>query len=599
MYHVHNPNSTAARLGLRWLSVSTLAAAVALASFASAAEPEVRPPQSKKVMISASDGMKHPAPAHRGKTSDVAAAARLTPAGEAGGPIELAPIADPMLLIAAMDSPLAEPVAYPLMDPFTDPIAQDGGGSRPEARGSSARVSIRGADSSTMKAATVARPVAARAVARSSATPTAKAAAKPAANAAAAKAAVAKAADQREPVASAASARASGGRAVIAGPRSGPRLGAPVRISREPVASAGGGQAAPNPGGAASNNVSGNAAAAAPAKAIILSHLTPALHFNETTVANGVETLLVLGQNNFDPEAKIIGKVSGEKMVAGVKAELGPNPSGWVMFDYEDPMNEVFDNGFEDPRLIPMLNSMIEGMKYAKAQLPNCKFTYYGVPTMRYWITGGGWEKAPQWSQMETIDKKFKLYETLVAELDWISPAVYDRYDYTKHDAVEQASMKLREPIYRKKMVELAVRLREAVGKPDMPIIASVSLVYEGGGSGVIWEPLKTEEFLHDQIVPCLAAGADGAFLWSSLNYQSWIAGLASVPTAAEATRANARAILTKLFYDNVEPSAWSTAEAKATTATKIGDFLSTYVTAVRTAEESAAQQVAGGGNSK
>jgi hypothetical protein len=298
-----------------------------------------------------------------------------------------------------------------------------------------------------------------------------------------------------------------------------------------------------------------------------------------------------------DPAASTTAKVNGEKVVAAIKAARGENPSGWVMLDYEVPFDEIFDNGPTDPRYNPMVQSMIEAVRYAKAQLPNCKFTYYGVPNMRYWIPGGGWEAAPQWSQIQTMDTRFAVYKELVAELDWLNPCVYDRYDATKHPANEQVALAKREKLFRNKMVELSDRLRDAVGKPDMPIIPGVSLIYEGGGTGAVWQPLATEEFLHDQIEPALAAGADGVFMWSSLDYQTWLVGLSWVPTPGEAPRANARELLTKLFFDGTAPASWTTPEAKVETRRRVSNFLAKYAAAVRTAETSAVATAAGKGD--
>lgn len=330
-------------------------------------------------------------------------------------------------------------------------------------------------------------------------------------------------------------------------------------------------------------------------KAIILSNLQPSDFFNDAAQQMGVEHVLILAQNNMDPDAKTTARVSGEKIVAAVKAERGPDASGWVMLDYELPFDDVFDNGKTDPRYAGMMQSMIDAVKYAKQQLPNCKFTYYGVPNIRYWITGGGWEAAPQWSQIQTMDGKFEVYKALVAELDWLDPCVYDRYDASKTPAGEAAAMAKREDLFRRKNVELCDRLRDAVGKPDMPIIPGVSLVYEGGGSGEVWQPISMAEFRADQVEPLLAAGADGVFLWSSLNYQAWVAGLSWVPTPGEAARSEARSVLTRLFFGGSTPANWSTNEAKAETNRRIATFLSNYAGAVRSAESSAAVAAGGG----
>ncbi len=317
----------------------------------------------------------------------------------------------------------------------------------------------------------------------------------------------------------------------------------------------------------------------------ILVNLPVGQYFTPEMKAMGVEEMLVLYPQNFDPQSMQTAKVSGEKIVAAVKAARGENPSGWVMLDYEIPFNTVFYNGKSDPRFEPMVASMIEGVKYAKLHLPNCKFTYYGVPNVLYYISNKGWEAMPEWARVQAHDSTLEKYLGIVKELDWLNPSVYDRFDLEKHPPADRPIIASRESKYRENVMRISDALRKAAGRPDLPIIPAVGIVYSEHGTATPWDAIAGGEFRSDQIDPSIAHGADGFAMWSALDYNAWVATLAWVPTAGEPARSNARNILTKLLFDGAAPGTWTTADAKVDLSSRVGSFVERYVKLVREAE--------------
>lgn len=342
---------------------------------------------------------------------------------------------------------------------------------------------------------------------------------------------------------------------------------------------------APDSGGSSAPPAPAQAASSSASPFVLLVNLNAEQYFNQEMQANDVQELLVLFQQNVDPNASQTAKVDGQKVVAAVKAARGESPSGWVMLDYEVPFDSIFWNGRTDPRYNGMVTSMIEAIKYAKAQLPNCKFTYYGVPNVRYYVANKGWDIMPEWSRIQTRDECMDVYLSLVKEMDWISPCIYDRFDPAMHEVSERASLAARESAYRLNVVKICDALRDAVGKPAMPIIPSVSVVYEDHGKAKVWAPIAHEEFRSDQLDPAIMAGADGFFLWSSLEYNAWVASLAWVPTPGEQARTDARTTLAKLLYQGSAPASWTTADSKAETARRVSNFMAGYAKWVREAE--------------
>ncbi|MBL9121951.1 MAG: hypothetical protein JNL80_18740 [Phycisphaerae bacterium] len=343
-----------------------------------------------------------------------------------------------------------------------------------------------------------------------------------------------------------------------------------------------------NSSGNANGQVAAQTAAATPAPAPlkVLVNLNAAQYFTPEMQAQGVEELLVLYPHNFDAASLQTAKVDGQKVVAAVKAARGENPSGWVMLDYEVPFDEVFWNGKTDPRYAGMVASMIEAIKYAKEQLPNCKFTYYGVPNVRYYVANKGWDTMPEWSRIQTKDECLSVYLSLVKEMDWMSPCLYDRFDPAMHEESERASLATREAAFRLNTVKICDALRDAAGVPNMPIIPSVSVVFSAHGKAEVWAPISHDEFRSDQLDPSLLAGADGFFLWSSLEYNAWVASLSWVPTPGEQPRADARAVLAKLLYGGSAPASWTSTDSKNETVRRVAEFVAKYAKWTREAEQ-------------
>ncbi len=365
---------------------------------------------------------------------------------------------------------------------------------------------------------------------------------------------------------------------------------APAAKPAPPVAKPAAGTPAPASGAPASGDstpppAQAQAAVAGAQPLILLANLNAGQYFSPEMQAQNVQELLVLFQHNFDPSSLETGKVSGEKVVKAVLDARGANPSGWVMLDYEVPFDSIFWNGKSDPRYATMMTSMIDALKYAKEKLPDCKFTYFGVPNVRYYVSNKGWESMPASTQVATKNDVVALYIDLVKAMDWISPCIYDRFDAAMETPVDRDALVARERLYRANVTSICDALRDAAGKPDMPIIPSVSVVYEDHGKATVWGTIGHDEFRSDQIDPCIANGADGFFLWSSLEYNAWVASLSWVPTNTEAPRAEARSVLTKLLYANSPPASWVSNDGKSDLTKRVSQYILKYATWVREAE--------------
>jgi hypothetical protein len=86
---------------------------------------------------------------------------------------------------------------------------------------------------------------------------------------------------------------------------------------------------------------------------------------------------------------------------------------------------------------------------------------------------------------------------------------------------------------FRKARVESVVRHFTRRGMPMPCIIPAVSPWFQpgAGAGGATWlAPIPTDEFISDQLRPCVAAGASGFAIWGAMDYFLRIASLQNPP---------------------------------------------------------------------
>ncbi|MFO0827681.1 MAG: hypothetical protein U0572_05975 [Phycisphaerales bacterium] len=342
----------------------------------------------------------------------------------------------------------------------------------------------------------------------------------------------------------------------------------------------------PPPAAAPGASTASSNAPAAPAKLTILMSISKKDYFTDAmNQQQGVEECTVLYQDQVDPDARKTGIMNAAKTIAALQAELGANPSGWVLLDFEYPFDDIFWNGPSDPRHKPMVDSINDTLHQLKEKFPNCKFSLYGAPYTQWRVQNQTWDVAPEPALKGELDRCFATYSPIVASLDWLNPTMYDRYEFARASASEQPALRNREKIYRRRMVELSDRLRQAAGKPAMPILPAISPVYDEYGDAEVWKAVDLTEFKAEQVKPAINAGASGFFVWTSIGYRCWVSGLAWVPAEGEKPRAEGREILTKLLYSGSPPANWTSEATKIDTRKRAGKFLEAYSGAIRDVE--------------
>lgn len=373
-------------------------------------------------------------------------------------------------------------------------------------------------------------------------------------------------------------------------PKQQPRSGNVFRISPQAQQTSAAPKAAPAPAKAVPQ---AQAAAQAQAKPFVMLTNTELPGINAPLAAIGVQPYIVVYQG-VDPQAVSTGLVDPNKIIDEIKRLWGDDPSGYVMLNYENPFDEIFKVGPSHPKYKATVESMVGALKAVKAKFPKVKLTYYGVPRLPYWVPGYyGWADSPKSAADGVLAHYKATYAPLMAELDWLSPSVYDRYELNRRPQNEHAILTSRELSWRTTYITMCKEMLAAAGRPDTPVIPVCLFVFPHGGDATVEGAITDEEFLRDQVKPCLDAGADGFAHWCAYQTHVIIAGKTELTNGITvADQRKMRDLARDLFLAGKEPSEWTSEQAKASLQAAFGNRLAGYFNVIKKAApaQSAAQ---------
>ncbi|MCA9286467.1 MAG: hypothetical protein KDA22_14670 [Phycisphaerales bacterium] len=237
---------------------------------------------------------------------------------------------------------------------------------------------------------------------------------------------------------------------------------------------------------------------------------------SNTTVVNAAAALGV-------PRMRLVGSVSamqdGEFNEEYFRQQLnilvGPDFGGYVALDFEGN----WLNWLSYPESWPLFDigqqKMLDILAIAKDELPNCKFTFYGLPLVSYWVPsvngggGGSWNSASEVAK-EVQRNKARKAKVLLAACDWVAPPVYDPYSTPDAPDITHSA-------WAKEKTALAVEMSE--GDPVYPFCW-----HRIHPSNVAYSHLliKMPEMTDGQINSVIAAGATGIAWYGADWYDVW-----------------------------------------------------------------------------
>jgi hypothetical protein len=262
--------------------------------------------------------------------------------------------------------------------------------------------------------------------------------------------------------------------------------------------------------------------------------------------------------------------IDSSKIIADVRQRFGNNPTGWGMLDFEDPFDAVLQSGPSHPKYETCVRSMVQAIRDTKRAFPNVKWTYYGIPGLAYWPGGSLWANASPEKRAAEVERQVQGYGPVLAELDWFSPCLYDVYRLDTMTPEAQAAHLVNEREYRIARIGVIREFLRRNNLPARPIIPSVSPFYGPGGNTTENDVIPRDEVIRDQILPVIAAGADGIAIWSCAN---WYVQQATLPTDPNnRTQQRVRGSYRSGFLAGSEPTAWNSPSMKAMLTRRVGN---------------------------
>jgi hypothetical protein len=242
----------------------------------------------------------------------------------------------------------------------------------------------------------------------------------------------------------------------------------------------------------------------------------------ESRVAHAQRYMLV-GQHDVDRAIVQTGIIDPNKVIARVEQLIASgNGSRWGVLDFEEPFDQLWDTGDSDPRYRPAIKSMIDTVRALRTRFPEIRWTFYGMPRVKYWIAGPSWRVWADLSKEERETQYRIAVEPVAAimeELDFIMPGVYDVYEDAIGMPTTETARQTVEASWRRANVEaIKFHFRER-GLPEPSIIPMVSPWFQPGGRASVMRPIPSQEFIAEQVRPLLDAGASGVALWGAMRH--------------------------------------------------------------------------------
>ena len=196
-------------------------------------------------------------------------------------------------------------------------------------------------------------------------------------------------------------------------------------------------------------------------------------------------------------------------------------PEGYGQLDYEDNFFRGLDAGKGTPENEEATRVMLSALRRMKKEFPKMRWTYYGLPILKYWLphpsptNSHTWISAPEEVKQAEIDHKYGCYEELLKECDWLNPSFYNRYDPAAHTG----DILPRETEYRKQLIRFCHMFNKRLGT-NKPIIAMTDPWYAPGGKTEFANKIVQDDFMKAATLnPYMEEGVNGFAAWYAHTY--------------------------------------------------------------------------------
>lgn len=213
--------------------------------------------------------------------------------------------------------------------------------------------------------------------------------------------------------------------------------------------------------------------------------------------------------------------INTQKVIDDVRAYFGDKePEGYGQLDYEGDFFRGLDAGKGTKENQEATKVMVSALRVMKKEFPKMKWTYYGLPILKYWLPHPSptnsytWVNAPDDVKQAEIDHKYDCYEELLKECDWLNPSFYNRYDPDVNKNILE-----REVAYRKALIRFTHLFNERQGT-EKHIIPMIGPWYAPGGKAEYSNKLvQNDFFVNSTLLPYLQEDIDGLAVWYAHTY--------------------------------------------------------------------------------
>ena len=235
-------------------------------------------------------------------------------------------------------------------------------------------------------------------------------------------------------------------------------------------------------------------------------------------VKSGAQSYFVIYQNNADPSAQKTGVIDSSALGRAVISQEGETPTGWGVLDYEEPFGAAIQEGPQSPKYAALVQTMIDAIRSVKRAFPKVKWTYYGIPGLRYYIDGKSWSELSEVDRKREIDKQLAAWGPVMAECDWLAPCIYNVFGDGKGSRSAPLAIRKSTREWSEARTHVAVRFI-ADRKLAIPVIPFVSPIYMPDGGARTYSVVPDVVLVEDTIDPAFRGGASGLCFWSGASY--------------------------------------------------------------------------------
>jgi hypothetical protein len=133
----------------------------------------------------------------------------------------------------------------------------------------------------------------------------------------------------------------------------------------------------------------------------------------------------------------------------------------------------------------------------------------------------------------------------------------------------------------------LGREIRRRRGLPQVPVIACISCVFQGGGRATPFRPVPEPELIEDQVTPAIEGGVDGFAMWSGVDFAVMVATLPEghrLEPSDMKVQQEARVAWQPIVPEARTPGDWNDDQIRFELSQRIGDMVSAAAKAVKAA---------------